>query len=71
MIALGLSEPKAAELARKHDATFLLDRIDYVTHQVESSRKGSFKNPPVTSSASLRANRRFRTTSRQVADARP
>ena len=46
MIALGLSEPKAAELARKHDATFLLDRIDYVTHQVESSRKGSFKNPP-------------------------
>jgi hypothetical protein len=46
MIALGLSEAKAGELARKHDSAFLLDRIDYVTHQVESSRVGSFKNPP-------------------------
>ncbi|RXH54178.1 replication initiator protein A [Granulicella sibirica] len=45
LVENGVSEVKAAELARKLEPQALLDRVEYVAFQIESDRKGSIKNP--------------------------
>jgi hypothetical protein len=45
LVENGVSEAKAAELARKLEPLALLDRVEYVASQIESDRKGSIKNP--------------------------
>ena len=45
LVEHGISETKAVELARKLEPLALLDRVEYVEHQIESDRKGSIKNP--------------------------
>jgi hypothetical protein len=45
MLAMGVSELKATELARKYEPAGLLDRVDYVTFQLESDSRGNIKNP--------------------------
>ncbi|RXH54061.1 hypothetical protein [Granulicella sibirica] len=41
----GVSEAKAAELARKLEPIGLLERVEYVAYQIESDSRGSIKNP--------------------------
>jgi hypothetical protein len=45
LIEQGVSEAKATELAKKLDPLELLDRVEYVAHQILTSRKGGIKNP--------------------------
>jgi hypothetical protein len=45
LVENGVSETKAAELARKLEPLALMDRIEYVTFQIQSDRKGAIKNP--------------------------
>ena len=45
LVENGVSDVKAAELARKLEPLALLDRVEYVVSQIESDRKGSIKNP--------------------------
>ncbi len=45
LVDCGVSEVKAAELARKLDPIALLDRVEYVASQIQSDKRGSIKNP--------------------------
>jgi hypothetical protein len=45
LIEQGVSQPKAAELARKLEPLAMLDRIEYVAFQIQSDNKNSFNNP--------------------------
>ena len=45
LIEQGVSQPKAEELARNFEPLALLDRVEYVTFQIQSDRKSSIKNP--------------------------
>ena len=45
LIEKGINPAKAAELAGKLEPLALLDRIEYVSSQIQSDRKGSIKNP--------------------------
>jgi len=45
LVQHGVSQTKAAELARKLDPIALLDRVEFVSSQVKSDLKGNIKNP--------------------------
>ena len=45
LVEHGVSEAKAAELARKLEPNSLLERVEFVATQIAEDRKGSIKNP--------------------------
>jgi hypothetical protein len=45
LVDKGVSKAKAKDLARKFEPTALLDRIEYVSHQIESAPRSNIKNP--------------------------
>jgi hypothetical protein len=45
LVKLGVTQPKAEELARKYEPAELLDRVEYVMFQIRSDHRSSIKNP--------------------------